>query len=262
MILNINKPKDWTSYDVVAKLKNTLKVKKVGHAGTLDPLAEGVLIILTGKDTQKQDEIMKSKKEYVAEIAFGATTPSYDLEFIPQVQILESITPLQLLDDVTNKLPGIITKYIGSIGQTVPQFSAKKIEGKTLYKEARKALEVAKETGGVYDQTAMAPLPTKQVQIDSIEILDIGLKSILTVRGLLDSPVAKIKVVCSSGTYIRSLANDFGNDLGCGGVLFSLVRTKVGIFKIEDSKNLAELIIQASASLDQHRNFPHTHVFQ
>ncbi|MDC0449108.1 tRNA pseudouridine(55) synthase TruB [bacterium] len=215
-ILNVNKPINWTSFDVVAKYRNISGVKKVGHAGTLDPLATGVLLLLTGKDRKNQQNLMGLDKEYEAEVMFGATSPTYDLE-----GRLSYCEQKPILDEVKKELPDTIKKYIGQIQQTIPPYSAKKVKGTPMYKLARKGKISEKE------------LPTKTVTINSIKILDYFEKDNL--------PVVRVRISCSSGTYIRSLARDFGTDLGCGGVLASLVRTKVGEYSIKDSKSVASL---------------------
>jgi tRNA pseudouridine55 synthase len=206
MILNVYKEKGWTSFDVVAKVRGMLgKKRKVGHAGTLDPLAEGVLIVLTDEDTKKQNEFMNLKKEYQAKIAFGITTPTYDLEVLPDV------SDKQLgLEEIKKLLTDLLPKYIGEIDQKVPGFSAVKVDGKRLYKQAR---------SGDIDEDK---LPVKRVTIYNIKVLDSGNESIETKEGIKEFPVITIKVECSSGTYIRSLAHDLGNDLGTGALLVPL----------------------------------------
>ena len=227
MILNIYKEKGWTSFDVVAKVRGMLgRKRKVGHAGTLDPLAEGVLLILTDEDTKKQSEFMKMKKEYEAKIAFGITTPTYDLEILP------GISDKQMgLDEVKIAVEKVLPKYIGEIDQKVPSYSAVKVEGKRLYKQAR---------SGTVDEDK---LPVKRVTIYNIEILGWEEEIIETKEGAKEFTVVTMKVECSSGTYIRSLAHDLGEDLGTGGVLVGLIRTRVGEFKISNVKKITELKI-------------------
>ncbi len=227
MILNVYKEKGWTSFDVVAKIRGILgRKRKVGHAGTLDPLAEGVLIVLTDEDTKKQNEFMNLKKEYEAEIAFGITTPTYDLEVLPDV------SSKQLnLEEILKLLKDLLPKYIGEIDQKVPSYSAVKVDGKRLYRQAR--------SGDINEDT----LSVKRVTIYDIKILSSGIESIETKEGIKEFPVITIKVECSSGTYIRSLAHDLGKDLGTGAVLFSLTRTGIGDFKVSESKKITELKI-------------------
>ena len=227
MILNIYKPKHWTSFDVVAKTRSILKTKKVGHAGTLDPLAEGVLIVLTDKDTKRQSEFMKLSKEYQAEIGFGLKSPTYDLEGPVELKYSNI-----LLTEFEERVPGIIKNYIGNIKQRVPPYSAVKVQGKRLYKRARLG-DVQKEK-----------LPIKEITIYYIE--NIGFRYQLLTAGNTDVevPVMNCTVTCSSGTYIRSLAHDIGEDIGTGAVLVKLVRTRVGDYKLEDSLNMTELSLK------------------
>ena len=201
MILNIYKEKNWTSFDVVAKLRGMLKTKKIGHAGTLDPLAEGVLVVLTDKDTKKQDTFMQLKKEYIAEIAFGCESETYDLELSPT--LVSQNLDLQITKESLLKT---FPKYIKTFEQTAPLYSAKKVNGKVLYKEARK---------GNFD----VELPKKTVTIYDLQILDSFEKQIETTEGVYKFPVFKVRVTCSSGTYIRSLAHDLGKDLETEAVL-------------------------------------------
>lgn len=227
MILNLYKEKGWTSFDVVAKVRGMLGGKrKVGHAGTLDPLAEGVLVVLTDEDTKKQDEFTKMKKEYIAKIAFGITTPTYDLEILPDVREKQIS-----LEDAKKGLGKILPKYIGDIDQKVPAYSAAKVEGKRLYKEAR--------AGRIKEDS----LPVKRITIYNIEVLEWSEEEFETKNEgeKQKFPVVKIKVECSSGTYIRSLAHDLGEELGTGAVMTSLVRTKVGDFTVEQAKKATEL---------------------
>ena len=224
MILNVFKEKEWTSFDVVAKIRGILRSRlptsekrrlKVGHAGTLDPLAKGVLLVLTGKDTKKQQELMELEKEYVCEICFGAISPTYDLEGdliynkIPQDFILR------------DQLAKVLKNYLGEIEQKVPPYSAVKRGGKVLYKEARK--------GKLKDED----LPVKKVFIKDIDLIDFYEK-----EGL---PAVSIKVICGKGTYIRSLAHDLGRDLQVGAVLTNLVRTRVGSYTAEEALRIAEI---------------------
>lgn len=228
MILNINKPKGWTSFDVVAKVRSILrhqtgnKKVKVGHAGTLDPLATGVLLVLTEKDTKNQDQLMATQKEYIAKIALGAWTETYDLE--GDINLAENIPTL---DDLKQKLPQVLADFTGEIQQTVPPHSAVKVDGQRLYKQAREGTLDAKS------------LPKRTVTILEIEQLGLELAHVAGVKKQL--PVLEIRVACSKGTYIRSLANDFGLALGTRGVLTELTRTKVGNYKIEDATDISNI---------------------
>lgn len=229
VVLNIYKEKYWTSFDVVAKVRGMLSAlnidgshkHKVGHAGTLDPLAEGVLIVLTDEDTKKQTEFMALHKEYVCEIAFGLTSPTYDLEG----ELTDFEVPEDL--DLSSQLNNLLKNYIGKINQTVPIYSAVKVNGKRLYNIARKGKEVS-----------TMDLPSKEVEIYSIDVL----RTFHTKIKESTYPCAELRVLCSSGTYIRSIANDLGKDLMVGGVLTGLIRTKIGDFKIDDSIKIPQLV--------------------
>lgn len=204
----------------MAKVRNLLHTKKVGHAGTLDPLAEGVLIILTDQDTKKQQDFMQLEKEYRAEIGFGATSPTYDLEGSLSFNPLSSVTELK--QQVENALPF----FVGEIEQTVPPYSAKKIDGKRMYKLSRKG------------KLNLDKLPTKKVTVKNIQVNSLDEKPV-SGHNLL---VLDCTITCSSGTYIRSIAYDLGEKLGVGGVLLHLVRTRIGDFKIEDARTIESLV--------------------
>ncbi len=208
-LLLINKPLHWTSFDVVKKIRNTLKIKKVGHAGTLDPLATGLLIVCTGKFTKKINEYMTQEKEYTGSITLGATTPTFDLESEP-----ENFKPV---DGVTDELLFATTKrFTGEILQVPPIHSAIKQKGKPVYLLARKGVDVV--------------LEPRKISINQFEITKIEMSKIF------------FRVACTTGTYIRSLANDFGETLGCGGYLSSLCRTRIGDFKLEDAVSVEEFV--------------------
>jgi tRNA pseudouridine55 synthase len=224
MVLNIYKPKGWTSFDVVAKLRSLLKTKKIGHAGTLDPLAEGVLVVLTGQDTKKQNEYMKMDKEYRAKIALGIESDTYDLE--GPVRIVARPADA---DKLLKRIEGLLPKYIGEITQKVPPYSAVKIKGERLYKQAR--------AGKITEED----VPEKKVKICSIDIESFKEEEISLSSRKLEFPVLTCTIDCGSGTYIRSFAHDLGKDLGTGGALIDLKRTRVGDFKIEDSQKIEDL---------------------
>ena len=217
-ILYLDKPLGWTSFDAVKRVRGALtrrlglKKLKVGHAGTLDPLATGVMIICTGRATKLIDSLQAGVKEYEASIALGATTPSFDLETeIDARYPVEHITE-ELVRDV-------LSRFTGRIEQIPPAFSACKVDGKRAYELARKGREV--------------DLKPKVLGIDSIELLSFARDSI------------SIRVVCSKGTYIRALARDIGAALGSGGHLTALRRTRVGDARIADCLTMdqaAELI--------------------
>lgn len=210
-LLLINKPVNWTSFDVVKKLRYTLKVKKIGHAGTLDPLATGLLIIGTGKFTKKLNELQGLDKSYEGIIEIGKSTPSYDLETEFDSQSEYSHLTSDDLERVKQELSG-------EIQQVPPAHSAVKIGGERAYKKARKNKPVIIEP--------------RTVQIRKFEIDDAGL------------PEIAFRVACSKGTYIRSLAHDFGQKLGVGGYLKKLVRTSVGDYQLADAFELEDFIRQ------------------
>ena len=206
-VLLINKPLRWTSFDVVRKIRNLIKIKKVGHAGTLDPLATGLLIVCTGKFTKKINEYMAQEKEYTGTINLGATTPTYDLESEPlDFKPYDHITVEQLKQAT---LP-----FTGEILQTPPIHSAIKKEGQRVYELARRGIDVKLEP---------RPITISEFEITKVEM-----------------PQVEFRVVCSTGTYIRSLANDYGASLGCGGYLSRLCRTRIGQFTLMDAMSMEE----------------------
>jgi len=207
-VLLINKPLHWTSFDVVRKLRSTLQIKKIGHAGTLDPLATGLLIVCTGKFTKKINEYMAQEKEYTGSFILGAVTPTYDLESEPQQQKDISLINDAMLHEATKK-------FVGDIEQRPPIFSAIKKDGVALYELARRGEDVE--------------LQPRKISIHSFEITQINL------------PEVHFKVVCSTGTYIRSLANDFGAELGCGAYLGSLCRTRIGDFSVAAALSIEDV---------------------
>lgn len=206
-VLLVDKPFRWTSFDVVRKIRNLIKIKKVGHAGTLDPLATGLLIVCTGKFTKKINEYMAQEKEYTGTITLGATTPTYDLESEPQN--FKSVDHISI-----EQLQQTAQSFTGKILQTPPIHSAIKKEGKRVYELARRGIGVK--------------LEARPVTISQFEIAKI------------DLPNVEFRVVCSTGTYIRSLANDFGEALGCGGYLSSLCRTRIGNFLLKDAMTIEQ----------------------
>jgi tRNA pseudouridine55 synthase len=209
--LLINKPYKWTSFDVVSKIRNSFKPLKlkVGHAGTLDPLATGLLIICTGKLTKKIDEYQAQEKEYTGTLYLGATTPSYDLETeIDQTFPIDHITEEQIRENCL--------QFIGEISQVPPAHSAVKVDGERLYWKARRGEVVEART--------------RQVTVSEFEITRIEL------------PEIDFRVVCSKGTYIRSLVYDFGKALDNGAYLAKLRRTRSGDFLVENSYGVMELV--------------------
>lgn len=215
-LLLINKPLRWTSFDSVNKIRNLIRVKKVGHAGTLDPLATGLLIICTGKFTKKINEYQAQEKEYTGTFTLGATTPTYDLESEPEnIKSIEKFSEQEIRSATKN--------FIGEISQVPPAHSAIKQEGKRVYELARQGKEVK--------------LNPRKVIISEFEIEKIEL------------PLIHFRVVCSTGTYIRSLANDFGAALGCGAYLSSLCRTRIGNFLLNDALTPEEFEKKLKAGL-------------
>jgi tRNA pseudouridine55 synthase len=228
-IIYFNKPLHWTSFDLVNKIRykisRFLNVKKikVGHAGTLDPLATGVMIVCTGKATKRIDEFQNQTKEYVAVLRLGATTPSFDLETeIDHTYETAHITK----ESVEQTLP----QFVGSIEQIPPAFSACKVNGDRAYDLARKGLEV--------------DLKPKVLVIDEIELLDFQEVSPLAVLGRHDGAFElKIRVVCSKGTYIRALARDIGQALQSGAHLIALERTRVGDITLDKCINIEDFAL-------------------
>jgi len=201
-VLLIDKPLKWTSFDMVKKVRWLTKIMKVGHAGTLDPLATGLLIICTGKYTKQINDYMGMTKEYTGNLVLGATTASYDLEQAPEnFKSIEAITELAIQEATK--------QFMGTILQMPPQHSAIKKDGKRLYESARQGIEVK--------------VDPRQITIEAFEITKI------------DLPHVDFKVLCSTGTYIRSLVHDFGQALGVGAYMSGLRRTKIGAFHVEDA---------------------------
>ena len=201
-VLLINKPFQWTSFDVVNKLRYKLKTKKIGHAGTLDPLATGLLIICVGKMTKRIEEFMGLEKEYTGKFVLGQTTPSFDLETaVSEAKDISKIT-VEMIHDA-------VRPFIGTINQLPPLHSAIRIGGKRAYEFARKGADIE--------------LKPREVQIHKFEITSISL------------PEVSFRIVCSKGTYIRSIARDFGNALQVGAYLSALCRTRIGTFLLSDA---------------------------
>jgi tRNA pseudouridine55 synthase len=207
-VLLINKPLKWTSFDAIRKIRSIINIKKVGHAGTLDPLATGLLIVCTGKFTKRISEFMAQEKEYTGTITLGATTATYDFESEPEnLKDFLHVTP--------EEIQTIANRFIGEIMQVPPMYSAIKKDGERLYEMARRGEAVE--------------LEPRRVTIKEFEITNIAL------------PVIAFKVVCTTGTYIRSLANDVGAALGTGGYLSSLCRTRIGNFLLKEAMNMEQL---------------------
>lgn len=208
-VLLINKPYEWTSFDVVKKLKHALKIKKIGHAGTLDPLATGLLILCTGKLTKKIEGFQKQEKEYEGILVLGKTTPSIDLEtsFDSQTDI-SHVTAEDIVE--------ASKRFEGEISQVPPQYSAIKVDGERVYKKARKGIQV--------------PIKARNVTINSFAITKTEL------------PEVHFKIVCSKGTYIRSLVRDVGAHLKTGAYLKALTRTRIGDFRLAQAFDLNDLV--------------------
>jgi len=212
-VLLVNKPLRWTSFDVVSKVRNMLKQKygkrlKVGHAGTLDPLATGLLIICTGAYTKKINEFQDMEKEYEGSFVLGATRPSFDKE-----TEIDHTFPTEHIDRAV--IAKVATKFIGEIDQVPPIYSAIKIDGKRAYESARKGTELE--------------MQSRKVLIRAFDISKI------------EMPHVYFKVTCSKGTYIRSLARDFGQELNSGAYLDSLIRTRIGNFSLKDAMTMEEV---------------------
>ena len=212
-ILTFNKPIGWSSFDLVKKIRNLLKIKykfkklKVGHAGTLDPLASGLMIICTGKFTKKISQIQDQDKTYVADVLFGATTPSFDLETeIDKTYDTKSITLKKIQDN--------LQEFNGEIEQIPPIYSALKVDGERLYKKARRGEKII--------------IKSRKVIINSIEIIEAEL------------PRIRLIINCSKGTYIRSIAHDLGKKLNNGAHLISLIRTNIGEFNLKSSLSIED----------------------
>jgi tRNA pseudouridine55 synthase len=207
-VLLIDKPFGWTSFDVVAKVRRLCGVKKVGHAGTLDPLATGLLIVCTGRKTKEIDQFSGLDKHYEAEILLGATTRSFDAE-----TPVESTAPT---DGITkDMILSVLERFVGPQEQYPPMFSAAKVKGKPLYKYARKGREVDRKA--------------REIVVYGLDLVS------------LEIPTIVVGVRCSKGTYVRSLANDIGQVLGCGAYLKALRRTRIGDFDVRNAVSIEAL---------------------
>lgn len=206
-VILINKELGWTSFDVVKKIRNLLRIKKVGHAGTLDPLATGLLIICAGKMTKQINQFMDQEKEYTGTMVLGKTTPSVDLETeFDSDKSIEHIEEKQVIN--------LTKKFIGHLMQTPPIYSAIKIGGEPLYKKARKG-----------EKVKIDPRPVESKDFEITEI---------------NFPEIRFRLVCSKGFYVRSLVRDFGESLGVGAYMSALERTRIGDYKIEDAQSIDE----------------------
>jgi len=206
-VILIDKPSGWTSFKVVHKVRKITGVKKVGHAGTLDPMATGLLILCTGKKTKEINIYQGQEKTYTGIITLGKTTPSMDME-------TEVIKQSDLAEIAEEEILKTKDKFTGEILQVPPMYSALKVGGKKLYNLARKGKTVKREP--------------RKVTVSEFDITKI------------DLPDVHFKITCSKGTYIRVIANDFGEELGCGGVLSSLRRAKIGVYSVENSLKIED----------------------
>ncbi|MES2386964.1 MAG: tRNA pseudouridine(55) synthase TruB [Bacteroidota bacterium] len=208
-ILLIDKPLRWTSFDVVKKIRNTIRTKKVGHAGTLDPLATGLLILCTGKFTKQIESLMGQAKVYTGEIKLGFTTPSFDAESDEEFAGETShISP--------DMLEAAAVKFRGDIMQVPPLYSAIRIDGKRGYELARRGKDA---------EMVARPVTMYEFEITEVEM-----------------PFVRFRIKCSKGTYIRSIANDFGAELGCGGYLTALRRTHIGDYNVDDAWQVSDFV--------------------
>lgn len=214
----INKPYQWTSFDVVKKVRNALKIKKVGHAGTLDPLATGLLIVCAGKKTKSIDSYMAQEKEYIGTFVIGKTTESFDLE----KEVTDVADPSTITLD---QVKSAVAQLSGNILQIPPMHSAIKVDGKRVYESARKGLEVKMEA---------RPVTVSEFEITAFE-----------------NPEVHFRIVCSKGTYIRSLARDLGEILGVGAYMSALTRTRIGDFSLQDAEELTDLIEKIKGRQDE-----------
>jgi len=218
IVFLVDKPYEWTSFDVVKKIRNALKIKKVGHAGTLDPLATGLLIICAGKMTKQIDSFQQQEKEYTGTFVIGKTTESFDLEKeVVEVADISHITESDIL--------AAVSQLTGEIQQIPPMHSAIKKDGKRVYESARKGITLE--------------LEARKVTVHTFEITGVSL------------PEIHFRIVCTKGTYIRSLARDLGELLGVGAYLSALIRTRIGEYRLEDADNLPELIEKIKGGLHE-----------
>ena len=251
IVLPVDKPYTWTSADVIRKIKYAAcryfgkKNLKVGHAGTLDPLATGILLVCIGPATRRAEELQASPKEYVAGVSFGATTPSYDLE--------KDIDRLLPLDQVSEEsLRSALPLFVGEQMQVAPLFSAKSVDGVRAYETARKLYRQALKEGKPFEPDADV-LQANRINIYELELLSFssrqpvqtefgqGRINVADISGYA-LPTASIRVACSKGTYIRSLARDLGEALGSGAFLSSLRRTRNGGFGIDEAVSLEDTV--------------------
>lgn len=201
-VLNCDKPRGWSSFDVIRKLRRALGVKRMGHTGSLDPIATGVLVVCVGRATRLVELLMAAEKEYLARLRFGAATDTYDSEG-------EVVFQGQVPTDLRASLGAVLPRYRGLIMQSPPPYSAAKKDGTPLYKLARRG--------------EIVELPPREVEVRELELTAV------------EDGEALLHVVCGKGTYVRALAEDIGRDLGCGAHLIDLVRSRNGVFNVRDA---------------------------
>ncbi|MCZ7555587.1 MAG: tRNA pseudouridine(55) synthase TruB [Bacteroidia bacterium] len=221
--LLVDKPRDWTSFDVVKKVRGSLRVKKVGHAGTLDPLATGLLILCSMSMTKRIDAFQALPKTYEGSMKLGAVTASYDAA-TPEENVC-AVPPLRL-----EELQAAANHFTGTVSQLPPMFSAVKVEGKRLYTLARKGMEVERTP--------------REVHIATFHITRVEL------------PEVAFKIECSKGTYVRSLVHDLGQHLGCGAYLSNLRRTAIGAFHVDEAWALDDIVHAAARPKQPHEGVP------
>ena len=217
-VLLVDKPSGWTSFDVVNKLRRAAGGLKMGHAGTLDPLATGLLIICTGRKRKEIDRFTGLDKEYVAEALLGVKTPSYDTETAPvEERSTEGITEEQV--------HAALGQFVGTQMQTPPMWSAVKVGGRRLYSLARKGVEIER--------------PAREIVVQELELLECRI------------PRLTLRISCSKGTYVRSLINDLGVRLGCGACMSALRRTRIGPYSVHDAAGIAQVVAHLEGSFAQ-----------
>jgi tRNA pseudouridine55 synthase len=214
-VLLVDKPSGWTSFDVVNKLRRVAGGLKMGHAGTLDPMATGLLIICTGRKRKEIDRFTGLDKEYVAEIRLGIRTPSFDMETRP----LEELSTEGITEDQVRE---VMRGFLGPQMQMPPMWSAVKIRGKRLYEHARKGVEVDR--------------PARPIVVHELDLVECAV------------PRLVVRIACTKGTYVRSLANDIGLRLGCGACLSGLRRTRIGPYGVDDAFSIAQAVAHLEGS--------------
>ena len=206
-IVVINKPADWTSHDVVAKLRGILHERRIGHGGTLDPMATGVLPVFVGRATRAVEFMENADKEYIAGLKLGITTDTQDITGTVLTETEANIAK--------DELEAVLRDFTGEQSQVPPMYSAIKQNGKKLYELARKGVEVERKP--------------RSITVHEVELVD------------WDGSEGRIRIVCSKGTYVRTLCHDIGARFGCGGIMTSLVRTRVGVYRLEDAVGLTQV---------------------